>query len=339
MLIRHHHYLRDKYRWYHLWHTHPHHSKIHWGLLIIYCLTIVLTVDIILFTPNIVKLPKSADQSKSITTQSDWQAGSYDSEVDLTTTSGTMKLREEYKVDLSPYSYTSAGVTGNIPDVWDNNISSQVTFAQIANLTINFDNTIDITKIREYISEEIEISSPLQGGSIGNCPASSCWQEKIYSPAVTTSTIIASHLDFMAIDFGILYELEVYSKPTTATHTSAAGQIGVTGESGRYVADFLNFTTSENEMDNSDIRYRFRKTNADGSWTGDWTDYIDHTGSAINLQNYSQLTISTDDVSNGRTYLQVETKFTRTDVAAAPTISDYSISYHTNKKPNKPTGQ
>ncbi|TSC95842.1 MAG: hypothetical protein CEN88_420 [Candidatus Berkelbacteria bacterium Licking1014_2] len=72
---------------------------------------------------------------------------------------------------------------------------------------------------------------------------------------------------------------------------------------------------------------------------GGWTDYVDYAGAAINLQNYSQLTISEDDVSNGRTYIQAETKITRTDAAAEPTVSDYSITYHTNKRPNKPVGQ
>jgi hypothetical protein len=38
-------------------------------------------------------------------------------------------------------------------------------------------------------------------------------------------------------------------------------------------------------------------------------------------------------------YLQVETILTSTDGSATPTLSDYTINYHTNVKPDKPVAQ
>ena len=359
MLTHSHHYLRDKYRWYHLWHTHPHHSKIHWGLLVVYCLAIVLTIDIILFTPNIIQLPKSADQSKSITTQADWQAGGYDSATDLTTSAGDIKIKSQGKITFSSGGTTANYDSGNKDKVFDNDTATYWNGGDNSGGGHNFEWNIDlsenysISKFRIYPlnigactdaepNQNAYIDYSLNGTDYTNAGlgySANQWSETIMSPSVSAKYLRLKN-DSNGPPWSSLCvsEFEAYTSPLTATHTTAAGQIGVTGESGRYVADFLNFTASENEADNSDIRYRFRKTDSSGSWTGDWTDYVDYTGSAINLQNYSQLTISEDDVSNGRTYIQVETKITRADASAAPTVSDYSIGYHTNKRPNKPTG-
>ncbi|TSC95843.1 MAG: hypothetical protein CEN88_421 [Candidatus Berkelbacteria bacterium Licking1014_2] len=254
------HYLRDKYRWYHLWHTHPHHSKIHWGLLVVYCLAIVLVVDIILFTPNIVKLPKSADQSKSITTQSDWQAGTYDSGIDLTTAPGSIEVKPSSTVDLSTKTISASMYDsskeylrdGNTGTSWGGCCGRDSFYWQV-----NLDQETTISKVRTYAAKadaqfQIESSDNETDWTVRtpNYGPDSDWHEFVSFWPGDISSFDAKYIRLVKryggtlMSGGICGELELYSSPMSATHTSAFGQIGVTGETGRYVADFLNFTAS-----------------------------------------------------------------------------------------------
>ena len=302
----------------------------------------------------------SATNSTIITSKTDWEAGTLSADIDSTRTVGSIEVKAEYQIDLSTVQITATCDTTNKLKIIDGDTNTswglQPPSFDCANDPFNWNADLGsiytISKTRNFQSSMGSNCIPMYGFGCGmvleTSTDNSIWTERwsdgnsmVWTENIFTSSVLTRYLkihEFNDINDGYIREFEIYSSPITATHTSATGQIGATGDSERKVVNWENFTATESEPTNSTIRYRFRKTNADGSWTGDWTDYVDHTGSAIDLQNYSQLTISTDDVSNGRTYLQVETKFTRTDASANPTVSDYSIGYHTNKRPNKPTG-
>jgi len=55
----------------------------------------------------------------------------------------------------------------------------------------------------------------------------------------------------------------------------------------------------------------------------------------------ASVTSRTGSDSNNPTlyrYLQVQATLTNTDGTSTPTLSEYSIGYHTNRPPDKPTG-
>lgn len=118
------------------------------------------------------------------------------------------------------------------------------------------------------------------------------------------------------------YELSLYAPATAATHTTAPTQI----DGGANFWQWETFADTKTVPANTSVTYRFR-TSTNGS---DWTNWVGSIGA---------VTSRTGDDSNDPVkyrYLQVETTLSNTDGASTPTLSDYSIGYHTNRPPDKP---
>jgi len=147
------------------------------------------------------------------------------------------------------------------------------------------------------------------------------------------------YLSVQYIDDNLLTEIQLFDS-ATATHTSDATQIN----GGDNFWGWETFTPTYDKPANTDVKFRFR-TSINGSDPTDWSAYqTPGTGAPLNI---SSLVTSRDEGSGDDNskdaanftyykYLQVETTLTSTDGAHTPTVSDYSLGYHTNTKPNKP---
>jgi len=122
--------------------------------------------------------------------------------------------------------------------------------------------------------------------------------------------------------------------PSTATHTSGAAQI-----TNANLYQWQMFTSTYTKPPNTNVQFRFQTSTDHVTWTG-WTAY-QTPASGTPLDITSLVTSKTGDPGSETfyKYIQVETKLTSTDGIANPTVSDYSIGYHSNQKPNKPVAQ
>ena len=284
----------------------------------------------------------------------------------LTTISGSMKFGSEGKLDLraiydaDPSRVTASnnesekgkvldGATGTY--WYDTIFQGPYTEYPLpsGNWLIDLTQEYAISKIRTLSSSTSEqwVGIYIQCGtsiifSLDYCHISSSanspqWNETIANYSARYIQVTAQDTSLQDFDTMNIYELEIYTTPLTAIHTSSPSQIGATGDATRYVSEYQTFTPTESEPANSDITYRFCLTTSDGGSTGTWTDYIDYTGTAIDLTAQSALAITQTEIDAEETYLQVQSRLTSTDGVSTPTLSDYTASYHTNKAPTAPT--
>ena len=310
------------------------------------------------FTQEPASAPGLADKTKSLSSQADWEAGDRVN-IDTATSSGDMKMSSgasATKLDLlamynannniitatTDSANRSKTIDGSLATAWVATAGMQTTHTWIIDLGAN--NTIAYVAINSTISTTVGMgnvqiskkqnvgsysavcSGPLAQGawnktnSSTECnPPAHPFAARYLKLSITNSTL------GMPVTWDV-NEFEIYTTAVqtvlSATHTSAIAQIGSAG-----AVQYKTFNATENEPANADIRYRFRRTKSSDSWTGSWTDYIDYTGSEIDLTSYSELDISESDINSGKTFLQVETQFTRLDSAPDPSVSDYTVVY------------
>lgn len=128
-----------------------------------------------------------------------------------------------------------------------------------------------------------------------------------------------------------LWEFELDA--VSATHTSGATQI-----TDANFWQWQTFSPTYTEPANTDISFKFR-TSADGTTWNSWTaSQTVASGGSLDLKPLVASWSGTEE-SPGTfyKYIQVETTMTNTDGASTPTLSDYSIGYHTNVAPGTPT--
>ena len=129
-------------------------------------------------------------------------------------------------------------------------------------------------------------------------------------------------------------ELSLYV-PATATHTTGSTQLN----GGTDFFEWQTFTPTYTKPANTNIQFRFRSSTNSTDWTS-WTDYqTPSSGSPLDITSLATSRTGPTDSPTFYKYLQVETTLTNTDGASTPTLSDYSIGYHTNVKPNKPVAE
>jgi hypothetical protein len=122
----------------------------------------------------------------------------------------------------------------------------------------------------------------------------------------------------------------IYNSP--GVHTSAATQI-----TNANLYQWQTFTATYDKPSNTNVSFRFRTSTDAASWTS-WT--ASQTPASTVPLDISALVTSSTGPPGGETfykYLQVETTLTSTDGVSTPTLNDYSIGYHTNVAPSKPT--
>ena len=115
-----------------------------------------------------------------------------------------------------------------------------------------------------------------------------------------------------------LNEYEVYCH-ATATHTTAPTQIdGQEGDENKTLIEWTSFEPTATVPANTSVSYEFRVSDDAENWT-EWTS------------DFASL--------EDRRYLQVKATLTSSDGVSTPRIDDYTINFHNNQKPNKPTAQ
>lgn len=130
----------------------------------------------------------------------------------------------------------------------------------------------------------------------------------------------------------VLDELEFYSTGSQAIHTTGATQI----DGGSNFWEWQTFTPTYTKPANTNVQFRFRSSTNSTDWT-DWTDYqTPASGSPLNIIPLVTSRTGPAETPTFYKYLQVETKLTSTDGTSNPTLSEYSIGYHTNRPPDKP---
>lgn len=115
-------------------------------------------------------------------------------------------------------------------------------------------------------------------------------------------------------------------------HTSGSTQLN----GGNDFFEWQTFTSTYTKPANTNVQFRFRSSTNSTDW-GSWTDYqTPASGSPLDITSLVTSRTGPTESPTFYKYLQVETKLTSTDGVSTPTLSDYSIGYHTNRPPNKP---
>lgn len=126
-----------------------------------------------------------------------------------------------------------------------------------------------------------------------------------------------------AIDY-----LRLYTPSPYATHTTAPTQIdGQEGSADKKVIEWTSFTPTQTTPANTSISYEFRTSDDGSNWTS-WSAPQAYSGSPLDLTTLTP-----------NRYLQVRATLSTTDALATPQIDDYTVNFHNNQKPNKPTAQ
>ena len=293
---------------------------------------------------NQTKPPKKVEASSSnatITSQADWDAGTKNN-VDSSSVPGSIKISNASsgtKYDLSGGTISEYPSVGNGGNAIDGNFSSYwgpVTVpvgprSGADYWTIDHGSQIAVSRVKiKFDGGEVATLSGSNDGSgftdvhefgpppdtydvaLGSIYNYRYWRVELWSGCCGAP-----------IDYHMkLYELELYSSGS-ATHTTAPTQI----DGGANFWQWETFTDSKTTPANTSVTYRYR-TSANGT---EWTSWVGSIGSVTSRQG---------DDSNNPTkyrYLQIEATLSNTDGASTPTIDSYTIGYHTNQPPNKPT--
>ncbi|OQA52596.1 MAG: hypothetical protein BWY43_00467 [candidate division WS2 bacterium ADurb.Bin280] len=228
----------------------------------------------------------------------------------------------------------------SIDNYWGSDLSNQEPDFVTITWTIHLDSAYSISKLRvirtvmlgalylETSSDGINFTS--RGTTSGMHEEG--WQEFTLSD-VTATFIRLRSVGAAGAGEGLtwvtkVHEFEVYGGSTSATHTSAATQI----DGGDNFIEWETFTPSQSVPENTTLTYRFRSSTDGAAWDS-WSEYQTYSGSAIDI---SELVTSVSGEDKYR-YLQVESKFTSSDGVSTPTLSEYTVGYHTNVAPSTPT--
>lgn len=306
-----------------------------------------------------------------ITTQADWQAGTTNN-INTTSNLGSAIINAYSggKIDLNAIANAdpaSVVVTsneseklksldsdentkwyGNItiagPGSWDRwyiNLGTSHTIVKIRAL-VNFSNlggNISIEGICEGSNDAATFS---QFGNLFSVSETKTWLECTGSKSYQYIGIKLNFLDAGPPAGSAevnLYEYEGYDAGGSGTHTSASTQIGATGDAERYIVEYQGFDITETEPANTALDYRFQLVNSSGTSTNGWTGWATGDVASLIASYPDQLTITQAKKDAGETYLQVQSRLTSTDGVSTPTLSDYTVNYHTNKAPSAPTPQ
>ena len=286
---------------------------------------------------------EATSSSKIITTQSEWEAGTLVN-IDSSIVPGDIKIVAESKIDTSGKTLSASIDEGNKQNVVDGNTDSswgavilESTWWKI-DLGSNYSvskfrvmvNTVAVSSIQVSLNDVdyTSVASPT-GGDLG-------WQEFIFSPMVDARYV---KLVFNATGIPALKnanELEIYTASSIATHTSAATQI-----TNADLYEWQTFTPAYTEPANTDITFKFRTSTNSTDWSA-WTatPQTVPSGTSLDLTTPSLGIVSKTGDPGLETfykYIQVESTLTSTDGVSTPTLSDYTIGYHTNVKPTAPT--
>lgn len=216
-----------------------------------------------------------------------------------------------WQVDLGQNVYVvniQANPRNIIDDVWHVSYSTNgIDFTEFGTFDTGWPDPGDIqTVILNQLARYIRVGVPGGGESfvtVENCPT--------------------PFQDF----FGGIYEFDINTY-AQATHTTAPTQIdGQEGSADKTLIEWTSFTPTQTTPANTSISYEFRTSDDGSNWTS-WSAPQAYSGSPLDLTTLTP-----------NRYLQVRATLSTTDALATPQIDDYTINFHNNQKPNKPTAQ
>jgi hypothetical protein len=304
------------------------------------------------------KKTMASDTDNALTSKTDWQAGTYSSDIDLDTSDGSAKLNLSgtSKIDLEAiYNADNSKVTAQMFEadrskVIDKDIATSwggnVGVAVYIWWKIDMGESKPLAKLRLYTppysyppvdqldtqlltsTDDVTYTDRGNGDNGG-------WQDFSIVPVAEAryiKLIVNQPPVGMYSGDAYIFEVEAY-QPLSATHTSAPTQITNTN-----LYQWQTFTPTYTAPANTTVSFRLRTSTDSSNWT-DWTAY-QTPASAEALDISSLVTSSTGDAGSETfyKYIQVETRLTSSDGVSTPTVDSYSIGYHTNVPPNKPTG-
>lgn len=285
---------------------------------------------------NFSKGVNASTGSQLLTSQADWQSGTYDvTSLNLTAIPGSMKLGDESIITLNNSNITANSSIatkdtvndGDVDTYWESWIYG---VGDEAWIRVNLGATYNVTKIRIHAiagAGSVDLQSSLDDStytSFDTAVPGASWQEIAYSPAKELQYVRFYVFNATGSPMeATVSEVEFYQSPTTATHTTAPTQI----DGGDNFWQWESFTDSKTTPTNTSVTYRYRSS-ADGTTWNSWHNSIASVESR-----------SGDDSGTPTKYryLQVEATLSNTDGVSTPTIDSYSIGYHTNQPPNQPT--
>jgi len=283
----------------------------------------------------------SSSGSSVLTSQGDWQSGSYDlSSLDINTAIGSMQLGEESEIIFENSAITANSDITNKDKINDDNVSTYweswiYNPGDEAWIKVDLGAVYNLSKIRIHSiagAGVVDIQSSLNDSGYSSFDSASpgaSWDDRIYSPAEEARYIRFYVHNVLGVPMeGTVAEVEFYHKPTSATHTTASTQIdGQEGSDDKTLIEWTSFTPTQTVPENTTLTYQFRTSDNASDWT-EWTGDYTYSGTPIDLTGLS------DD-----RYLQVKATLSNTDGASTPQIDDYTINFHNNQKPNQPTAQ
>ena len=313
-----------------------------------------------------IKKVEASSISATLTSQADWQAGA-NTGADLTGSQGNVKidlsaggpmdLISIYNADNSSVVATTDNANRSLSiddnsgtywhtttpayntDRWTIDIGATHTFAYLQ--LVSFNNLSDpegVLKINvstdNVIYNDLCLLSWVNVGQLDIANSSTDVRCSGIHPF--TARYVRAYIDketsFGDNDWNFI-ELDLYPTPT-ATHTSGTTQLN----GGDNFFEWQTFSPTYTKPTNTDVQFRFRSSTNGTDW-GSWTSYqTPSSGSALDITSLVTSRTGSTDNPTFYKYLQVETKLSSTDGTSTPTLSEYSIGRHTNKKPNKPTG-
>jgi len=334
--------------------------RVYFFVIIILALLFVLSFAIFRYVSSQSKDSNStsegviaANSSKTINDKAEWEEGTLTT-VDSTSMAGSIKIdfsESQYDLTSIPSENIAIGgspsigkdnaTNGNTSDYWQ--FESKVG-DENAYLIIDLGEEISASRINLYstcpvfeydcnmYSSTDNITYTSLGNSSGAYSGGTFFSgSRTFRYIKATAAVVVSYEGYDS--YARLNEILVYQTPNFATHTSAATQI-----THNDLYQWQTFTPTYTAPANTTVSFRLRTSTDSSNWT-DWTAY-QTPASAEALDISSLVTASTGDAGSETfyKYIQVETKLTSSDGVSTPTVDSYSIGYHTNVPPNKPTG-
>ncbi len=296
------------------------------------------------------KVEASSSQAV-LTSQSDWDAGSKDN-IDSSSSSGSVKILSLAggKLDLSGKTVTADPDTNKSNAVDSDQCGTFWTSARGPGHTQWMIDLGDIMNVMPKITRWgvgplCNMQTSTNGSSWTNyVPDQNSTAEcGIGAPTCSSSTPLQLRYLKIYCDFteycdgsncspAFIHDVQFTTVGATATHTSGSTQLN----GGTDFYEWQTFTPTYTKPANTNVQYRFRSSTNSTDWTS-WTDYqTPSSGSPLDITSLVTSRTGPTDSPTLYKYLQVETKLTSTDGNSNPTLSDYSIGYHTNRPPDKP---
>jgi len=292
------------------------------------------------------QLKSSASSSSAVlSSQADWQAGTTSNitagaggDIVINDKVSQLENISGASITADPSANKSNPIDGDTGTSWTGNAGTPSEWMiDLSNSKLRLVD-INMANVRNYSTSQYSLDgaswTTLVCGSDGTtCSSGTGPGYDFASHFLQTFRYYKFHYDGDGVNGPSLREFTIHL-PSSATHTTGATQIS----GGDSYWGWQTFTPTYTKPTNTNIQFRFRSSTDGSNWTG-WSDaQTPNSGSSLDIS--ALVTNRTGDTDNPTyyKYLQIETTLSSTDGVSTPTLDDYSIGYHTNAAPSKPTG-